>query len=49
MSVHCQLNGHEPGSYETIGGVTGLFFIIYSFKNEKEQINNLNLKEKSTF
>ena len=45
MSVHCQQNGHEPGSYETIGGVTGLFFIIYSFKNAKDQINNLNLKK----
>ena len=25
----CQLNGHRPKSYETIGSVAGLFFNIY--------------------
>ena len=29
--------------YETISSVTGLFFIIYSFKHVKDQINTLNI------
>ena len=36
---------HEPESYETINSVAGPFFIIYSFKHVKDQINILNLKK----
>ena len=31
--------------YETISSADGLFYIIYQFKHEKDQINTLNLKK----
>ena len=40
--LHCQLKGHEPKRYEAIGGVDGLFFIIYSIKHVQDRINTLN-------